>query len=309
MKKLAYAEELDRPEKRPNLPKKKIDNDYKKLEVLKVEYVPTDSIYPNPYNPNRQSEREFELLMKSIKEDGFTQPVIVHSTSKQIVDGEHRWRALNRLGFKEIAVVFVDMSAAQMRVATLRHNRARGSEDIELSIKVLRDLRELGALDHAIDSLGMDEKELNLLIDDLNAPEMLSSEQFSSGWVPSGIAEEPAHQQFKNKEAHVHEKTKKMREDIRDNMTEAKSLKELGEQNKKGAEQFISVSISLKGEDAIYVKKVLGDNPAEKLLRMACNELCENLDMQDDVKMYVDWFVTACREAIGKAPQSLIDRM
>ena len=41
----------------------------------------------------------------------------------------------------EVPVVFVDMTREQMRVSTLRHNRARGSEDIDKSADVLKDLR------------------------------------------------------------------------------------------------------------------------------------------------------------------------
>lgn len=36
------------------------------LQRLAVEYVPHDSIHPNTYNPNRQSEHEFELLRRSM---------------------------------------------------------------------------------------------------------------------------------------------------------------------------------------------------------------------------------------------------
>ena len=74
---------------------------FNKLQTLVVEYVPTDTLFPNAYNPNRQSDREFELLMKSMEEDGFTQPVVAQAKTKQIVDGEHRWRAATRLRLKK----------------------------------------------------------------------------------------------------------------------------------------------------------------------------------------------------------------
>lgn len=153
------------------------------LKVLNIEYVAPDSIYPNAYNPNRQTERDFELLLSSMTEDGFTQPILVDKRTKEIIDGEHRWRAAQRLGLKEIPVVFTDMTPEQMRISTLRHNRARGSEDIELTIEILKDLRELGALEHAVDSLGMSDKEINALIEDLPAPEKQASEEFAKAWV------------------------------------------------------------------------------------------------------------------------------
>ena len=123
---------------------------------------------PNSYNPNRQNEHEFKLLCSSMQEDGFTQPIIVASDGT-IVDGEHRWRA------------------AQARIATLRHNRARGSEDIELATEVLRDLERLGALDWAADSLDLSDAELQRLLEDIPAPEALAKEQFSEAWVPGSV--------------------------------------------------------------------------------------------------------------------------
>lgn len=168
-----------------NMGKSKVEAKFKTLEALKIEYVAPDSIFPNAYNPNRQSEREFELLVLSMKEDGFTQPVVVQLKSREIVDGEHRWRAAQHLGLKEIPVVFVDMTPEQQRISTLRHNRARGSEDVELTIKILHDLRELGALEHAVDSLQISDRELNALMDDLPAPEVHAAEKFSDSWLPA----------------------------------------------------------------------------------------------------------------------------
>lgn len=153
------------------------------LKVLTVEYVKPDSLAPNNYNPNVQTERDFELLLSSMSEDGFTQPILVHRKTRTIIDGEHRWRAAHRLGLTELPVVFTDMTPEQMRISTLRHNRARGSEDIELTIEVLKDLRELGALEHAVDSLGMSDKEINALLDDLPAPEKQAAGEHSSAWV------------------------------------------------------------------------------------------------------------------------------
>jgi ParB/RepB/Spo0J family partition protein len=140
-------------------------------------------VHPNDYNPNRQNDHEFRLLCSSMREDGFTQPIIV-AQDHTIVDGEHRWRAAHEIGLELIPVVVVPMEAAQARIATLRHNRARGSEDIELATQVLRDLEKLGALDWAQDSLDLSDVELQRLLEDIPAPEALAKEQFSEAWVP-----------------------------------------------------------------------------------------------------------------------------
>ncbi|MHB8736497.1 MAG: ParB/RepB/Spo0J family partition protein, partial [Terriglobales bacterium] len=123
---------------------------------------------------------------KSMREDGFTQPVVCQRATREIVDGEHRWRAAQVLNLPQIPVVFVDMTAEQMRIATLRHNRARGSEDIGLSAQVLRDLRDLGALAWAQDSLELDDTEVNRLLEDIAPADALAGDEFKPAWVPGG---------------------------------------------------------------------------------------------------------------------------
>ena len=77
------------------------------------------------------------------------------------------------------------MTYEQARIATLRHNRARGSEDIELTSEVLRDLENLGALDWAQDSLMMDDLELQRMLEDIPAPEAMGDEEFGTAWIPT----------------------------------------------------------------------------------------------------------------------------
>lgn len=159
------------------------------LERLVVEYVPIETVKPNDYNPNRQDPKDFELLCRSMSEDGFTAPIVVQRETREIVDGEHRWRAARQLGLAEIPVVFTDMTAEQMRIATLRHNRAVGSEDGDLLGALFRDLRALGAVEWAQDALGIDDDALQRLIDDVKVPEALGqSEEFSEAWAPSKLA-------------------------------------------------------------------------------------------------------------------------
>ena len=44
--------------------------------VYDVKPVPIEKIVPNTYNPNAVAPPELELLYDSIKEDGYTMPVV-----------------------------------------------------------------------------------------------------------------------------------------------------------------------------------------------------------------------------------------
>lgn len=259
------------------------------LKTLRITYVEIGALKPNPYNPNRQSDHEFELLCRSMREDGFTQPIVAAPVDEThcadpkfvgkyehgdmvIVDGFHRWKAAISLGLKEVPYVEVPMTVEQMRIATLRHNRARGSEDIELSAEVLRDLQQLGALDWAKDSLMLDDAELNKLLDDIPAPESLAGEEFGQAWEPTKGSEDLTVEQDlvatqgRGVAASL-EATERLRT-MEKKIAEAKS-----DQEKQAARTEADVYrfvLVYTGDQAALVKSVLGDHPASKVL-----EFCE----------------------------------
>lgn len=134
------------------------------IKMLDITLIPIDSVQPNEYNPNRQSDHEFELLCRSIEEDGFTQPILVNKDNMRIVDGEHRWRACKALGHTEIPACITTMDEIQAKIATLRHNRARGSEDIQRAADVFRELDKMGATDWAKDSLIVGDVETAMML-------------------------------------------------------------------------------------------------------------------------------------------------
>lgn len=132
---------------------------------LKIEHVPHTKLDPNDYNPNRLTDEEFELLLRSIDEDGFTQPIVINQDNV-IVDGEHRWRCAHTLGIHSIPCVRVTLTPEEMRVATLRYNKARGHHQADLEAAILEDLAGMGQIDWVIDSLMLAPAALDALLDD-----------------------------------------------------------------------------------------------------------------------------------------------
>ncbi len=250
------------------------------LERLKVEYVDVDFFKPNPYNPNRQSERDFALLCKSMEEDGFTQPVLV-LTNGTIIDGEHRWRAARKLGFEKIPTVFTEMSAEQMRISTLRHNRARGSEDVELTAMLLRDLEKLGAKEYAKEELGITETEMEFLLEDTSATDALAGEEYTRAWEPVKATElaEEIDQRMASGEAFqaptsrgvpliksFSPKAAKSILEMDEKLSTAKSFDEA--QSIRREYHVHRVSVSFTGKEGQIVKVVLGKKSSEKLYAM-----------------------------------------
>lgn len=265
--------------------RKAVEKKAKQLSRLEVQYVDLGAVTPNSYNPNRQSDHDFELLLRSMEEDGFTQPIIVNQ-DMTIVDGEHRWRAAAALGIDQIPIVVVDMSDEQMRISTIRHNRARGSHDVDLEAQVLRDLQELGATEWAQDSLMMDDAEMNRLLDDIAAPEALADEEFSEAWVPDKFTEEEreliAHGSSEGVEQETRHgtlvrsmtpqalETQRRREEL---IKEAKT--EQDRQAVKKETEIYRVSAVFTADEAVVVRQVLGTTPAERILAMCRKEAGE----------------------------------
>ena len=158
------------------------------LETMKIEIVDIDWLKPNDYNPNRQTDDEFEKLKTSIVENGFKQPVVCLEDGT-IVDGEHRWRACRELGMPQIAVVKTNLDDVQRKLATIQFNEARGNEDMELLSAMMRDFETLGISDRIQGSLGLDEEGWQRLIDyGGTVLDQFPGEEPSPAWEPSPTA-------------------------------------------------------------------------------------------------------------------------
>lgn len=267
-----------------------------RLGALSIEYVPIKDVLPNIWNPNRESDHEFELLCRSMDEDGITQPIIVFRITSElkdeepkleqfedgqlmIVDGEHRWRAAQHLGYKEIPVVEVPMNIAQARIATLRHNRARGSEDYELSAQVLRDLEQLGAMDWAQDSLMLDDADVNRLLNDAALPEILADEEFSEAWVPSS-GEEGDVDELADRTASSTPAALKARREAERKLADAHS-----EEEKRAIRRDMDVhrlAVTFSGDEGVIVKAVTGGKAAPAILQL-CREHLERAGLLEEV--------------------------
>lgn len=74
--------------------------------------VAVDQLDPNPFQP-RVAIREEQLaeLIASVRENGIVQPILVrrHHDRYQIIAGERRWRAAQRLGLRTVPVTVRDV--------------------------------------------------------------------------------------------------------------------------------------------------------------------------------------------------------
>lgn len=129
------------------------NNQSKKQELILGEpdmlYIPdldVNSIVPNPRNPMVMGEKVSSLLVENIKRGGFITVITVwkpeNSDKYQIIDGEHRWRAMMALGHKAIPALLARhvKTQAQADYFLLMLNRIKGHFEQNLLGQMVSDL-------------------------------------------------------------------------------------------------------------------------------------------------------------------------
>ena len=108
-----------------------------------------------------------------------------------IVDGFHRWRVMKDYpdiyeregGMLPVSVI--DKHLSGRMASTIRHNRARGSHDVDLMSNIIRDLHDIGRSDAWISKhLGMDRDEILRLKQITGLSALFSEVEFGSAWQP-----------------------------------------------------------------------------------------------------------------------------
>ena len=162
-----------------------------KSPVYNVQSVPIEKIQANSYNPNAVAPPEMKLLYQSIKEDGYTMPIVCYYLSDidmyEIVDGFHRYTVM--LKHRDIyerengmmPVVVIEKDVSNRMASTIRHNRARGSHSIELMSNIVSELTKSGMSDGWIlRNIGMDADELLRLKQITGLAELFKDREFSN---------------------------------------------------------------------------------------------------------------------------------
>lgn len=164
-----------------------------KSPVYNVRCVPIEKVTANDYNPNSVAPPEMALLETSIWEDGYTQPVVtVYDKERDmyvVVDGFHRYLTLKnseRIYKREngmLPVVVLDKEMGDRMASTIRHNRARGSHNIELMSNIVAELVEMGKGDRWIcEHIGMSADELLRLKQITGVAALFANRDFSASW-------------------------------------------------------------------------------------------------------------------------------
>lgn len=150
--------------------------------------VPIDKVRANNYNPNNVPKNNMELLLQSIKDNGFCFPVVtVYDPDDDvyvIVDGFHRYSIFkDYLNADEIPIVVLKQDMKQRMASTVQFNRARGVHQVELMGDLVQGLIDQGATDEEIaQHLGMELEEVFRLKQITGIAEIFKNQTYSKSW-------------------------------------------------------------------------------------------------------------------------------
>lgn len=136
-----------------------------------VLWVDKEMVVANNYNPNHVADKEMRLLYTSVREDGYTMPIVTIWDEKLqkyvIIDGFHRnlvirkFADINERCGGKLPIVVLDKDIDQRMASTVRHNRARGSHSVDGMVNIVFNMLRDGVSEREIcEKLGMEQKEL-----------------------------------------------------------------------------------------------------------------------------------------------------
>jgi len=135
--------------------------------AAQIEQLPIKQLRFDPRNTRTHSESQVAHLMASLREFGFTNPVLIDEHS-QIIAGHGRVTAAKKLGMQKVPCIRIDyMTEAQKRAYVIADNKL--AEEAGWDVELLKvELGDLAKLDFNIDAIGFD---LATLTDDLKVIE------------------------------------------------------------------------------------------------------------------------------------------
>lgn len=133
------------------------------MEQLNIKYKPIKELKPYKKNAKKHNKEQVEQIANSIKEFGFTQPVIIDKNNC-VVAGHGRILGARKAGLKSVPTVCLEeLTEEQIKAYRLVDNKLNESEwDSDLLKQSLDEIAEMDmeVFGFAMDSLADEELEI-----------------------------------------------------------------------------------------------------------------------------------------------------
>ncbi len=139
---------------------------------LKIEVRETSSLKPHAHNARTHSNKQLHQIAASIREFGFTNPILVDQ-SDTIIAGHGRLAAASILGLDTVPTIRIEhLSAAQKRAYVIADNRLAETAGWDPDILAI-EFQHLSSIDlgFELEITGFETAEIDLLVDGADKPD------------------------------------------------------------------------------------------------------------------------------------------
>lgn len=135
---------------------------------MEIKTVKINELKPHPKNPRVHPDSAIDKLVRSIKEFGWTNPILV-STDGYILAGHARLKAAEKAGIEEVPVIYLPLEGAKAEAYLIADNRLQDETDWDY--EKLKDLlQELDTGEFDLELTGFDMGEIEDLMTQFHVP-------------------------------------------------------------------------------------------------------------------------------------------
>ncbi len=142
---------------------------------MQVKTVKISELRPHPKNPRVHPDSAIEKLERSIKEFGWTNPILV-SKEGYILAGHARLKAAEKAGISEVPVIYLPLEGEKAEAYLVADNRLQDETDWDYE-KLKNLLQELDTGEIDLELTGFDIDEIEDLITQLHIPEEVTEDE------------------------------------------------------------------------------------------------------------------------------------
>jgi len=152
---------------------------------VKIEQRAIDTLIPYINNSRKHSDEQVAQIAASIKEFGWTNPILIDGTNG-LIAGHGRLMAARKLGMAKVPVIeLAHLSEHQKKALIIADNKLALNSDWDNNLLMI-ELQELNSKDYDLSVLGFDQDELDALLNPIEPTVGLTDEDA----VPD-VPEEP----------------------------------------------------------------------------------------------------------------------
>jgi DNA modification methylase len=142
---------------------------------VKIEQRPIEALIPYINNSRKHSDEQVAQISASIKEFGWTNPILVDGTNG-IIAGHGRLLAARKLGMDKVPVIeLAHLSDTQKKALIIADNKLALNSDWDNDLLML-ELQELNNQDYDLSVLGFDQDELDAFLNPIEPTVGLTDE-------------------------------------------------------------------------------------------------------------------------------------